>query len=138
MRRWQRTTAFGAFMALMVGSLATIPATSATAAGEEIIVNGGFENNTNGWEIRNGGNLWLDPDKTSGNSSGFITHRESTQSGPWQNITGKVQAGKTYTVSARVKYKSGPATKIQPLNINCSNLKRQNNNERKVLWLNYR
>lgn len=111
MRRWQRTTAFGAFMALMVGSLAAIPATSATAAGEEIIVNGGFENNTNGWEIRNGGNLWLDPDKTSGNSSGFITHRESTQSGPWQNITGKVQAGKTYTVSARVKYKSGPATK---------------------------
>lgn len=98
-------------MALMIGSFAAIPATTASAAGEEIIINGGFENNTNGWEIRNGGNLYLDPDRTSGNTSGFITHRESTQSGPWQNISGKVQAGKTYTVSAKVKYKSGPATK---------------------------
>lgn len=100
--------------ALIVSGLA-VPA---TAADEELIVNGGFESGLEGWFVNNGnatdgGTLSIVGDAYSGASAVKITGRTTTGSGPMQDLTGKVQSGQTYTIKARVKYDnpSSPATK---------------------------
>ncbi|HEX5858600.1 MAG TPA: family 43 glycosylhydrolase [Microbacterium sp.] len=93
-------------------------AVPATAADEELIVNGGFENGLEGWFINNGnatdgGALSIVGDAFAGSSAVRTTGRTTTGSGPMQDLSGKLQAGKTYNIKARVKYDnaSSPATK---------------------------
>ncbi|MDR7188451.1 arabinoxylan arabinofuranohydrolase [Microbacterium sp. BE35] len=100
--------------ALLVSGLAQ----PATAADEELIANGGFESGLEGWFVNNGnatdgGTLSIVGDAYSGASAIKIAGRTTTGSGPMQDLSGKVQAGQTYTIKARVKYDnaSSPATK---------------------------
>lgn len=111
----RRTIAGLALAALMTASFA---ATASYAAGEELIVNGGFENGTEGWFANNGnptdgGTLSTTTDAYSGGGAAIMTGRTTTGSGPMQDLTGKVSAGQTYTLQARIKYENanGPATK---------------------------
>ena len=104
-----------ALAALMTASFA---ATTSYAADEELIVNGGFESGTTGWFANNGnptdgGTLSTTPDAFSGSAAALMTGRPTTGSGPMQDLSGKVTAGGTYTLTARIKYENanGPATK---------------------------
>ncbi|KQZ83051.1 carbohydrate-binding protein [Microbacterium sp. Root166] len=90
----------------------------AVAADEELIVNGGFESGLDGWFVNNGnptdtGALSIVADAYSGAAAVRVTARTTTGSGPMQDVTGKVQAGMTYNLKARVKYDnpSSPARK---------------------------
>ena len=83
-----------------------------------MITNGGFENGLTGWFANNGngtdgGTLALTADAYSGTNAIQITGRTTTGSGPMQDLSGKVQSGQTYAVTARVKYENpnSPATK---------------------------
>ena len=112
----RRTLAGLALAALMTASFAAT--TTSYAADEELILNGGFENGTTNWIVNNGngtdgGTLATTTDAYSGSSAAIITGRATTGSGPMQDLTGKVAAGQTYTLKARIKYDNanGPATK---------------------------
>ncbi|QIG39502.1 family 43 glycosylhydrolase [Microbacterium sp. 4R-513] len=101
---------------LLVAGLAM--AGPASAADEELITNGGFENGTTGWFANNGNaadgaTLALTTDAYAGASALRASARKTTGSGPMQDLSGKLQAGSTYTVKARVKYDNpnSPATK---------------------------
>lgn len=101
---------------MSVGLTAT--ALPAQGADEELIVNGGFEDGLTGWFPNNGnavdgGTLSISDGAFAGSSSVLITGRTSTGSGPMQDLSGKLQAGQTYTVTARIKYENpnSPATK---------------------------
>ncbi|GAA3037622.1 family 43 glycosylhydrolase [Microbacterium dextranolyticum] len=90
----------------------------ATAADTELIVNGGFESGISSWFVNNGnatdgGQLAVVSDPHAGASAVQTTGRKTTGTGPMQDLSGKVQSGKTYTVSAWVKYDNAasPATK---------------------------
>lgn len=91
--------------------------TAVTAAPEtkkttELIVNGGFENGTDGWELRTfNGTASMkatSDDKASGDSSLLVYDKANTTSGPMQDLTGKVQPGQKLHISAKVKYTTGP------------------------------
>ena len=117
-RAVRRRFAAIATVAAMLGALSTVVAAPVQAAGPDIIVNGGFENGLNGWFANNGNandtaTLAPTTDAYSGSGAVVVTQRATTGSGPMQDLSGKVQAGKTYSVTARVKYEnpSSPATK---------------------------
>ena len=117
--RWRRRSKIGlAGMALAALLASSFSASASFAADQELIVNGGFESGTANWIVNNGnatdgGTLATTPDATTGAAAALITGRLSTGSGPLQDLTGKVQAGQTYTVKARIKYENAasPATK---------------------------
>src|SRR5699024_10102101 len=72
-------------------------------------VNGGFEDGLTGWFPNNGNptdgaTLEITDDAFSGASAVHVTDRQTTGSGPMQDLSGKLQGGQTYEVSARVKY----------------------------------
>jgi hypothetical protein len=86
--------------------------------GANVITNPGFEDGLTGWFANtvnptDSATLSLTTDAYSGAQAVLVTNRTSTGSGPMQDVSGKVQAGSTYTASARVKYEnpSSPATK---------------------------
>ncbi|MFU8876299.1 family 43 glycosylhydrolase [Micromonospora sp. SL4-19] len=88
------------------------------AADTNLIANGGFEDGLANWFANNGNatdRATLSPttDAYSGSSAVLVTNRATTGSGPMQDLSGKVQAGQTYSLSARIKYENadGPATK---------------------------
>ena len=101
--------------ALSVSSPAVYAEDTEEAEMEELIVNGGFENGTEGWELRTfnkPANMEVTADdKASGESSLFVFDKEDTTSGPMQNLTGKVQQGQKLHISAKVKYTTGPDTR---------------------------
>ncbi|MEV6366934.1 family 43 glycosylhydrolase [Micromonospora musae] len=113
----RRITAVAAALTLAVGS-AAVAAAPVQAASPNLIVNGGFEAGLADW-FANDGNaadsagLSTTTDAYSGTSAVLVTNRSTTGSGPMQNLSGKVQAGKTYLVTARVKYENpnSPSTK---------------------------
>ena len=85
---------------------------------QELIVNGGFENGPTSWFVNNGngadgGTLRHDDGRLLGIERRLVTGRTTTGSGPMQDLSGKVQAGQTYALKARIKYENanGPATK---------------------------
>ena len=101
-------------------SLAAEPAAASApetreAEMEELIVNGGFESSTDGWEMRTfNGSASMEvtsEDKASGESSLLVYDKTNTTSGPMQNLTGKVQPGQKLHISAKVKYTTGPDTR---------------------------
>ncbi len=113
-RRVAAVAAAGAVLA--AGLVAT--AAPVQAAGPDIIVNGGFEDGLAGWfandgNATDGATLSPTTDAYSGSGAVLVTERKTTGSGPMQDLSGKVEAGKTYLVTARVKYENpdSPATK---------------------------
>lgn len=75
-------------------------------SGANLIVNPGFEDGTASWESMNGANLSLGYyTVASGSLAMKVSGRTQTSSGCYQDITGRVSAGKTYKVSAKVQYK---------------------------------
>ena len=75
----------------------------------ELIVNGGFEDGTENWATQQ--TATLTPVDEDGNTVLLVSDRTNTASGPKQLLTGKVHAGQTIYVSARVRYDEGPDTK---------------------------
>ncbi|GAA1973582.1 family 43 glycosylhydrolase [Isoptericola halotolerans] len=115
-RRGLRLTAAGAAATMLLSAL--IATSPSFAADEELVVNGGFEDGTTGW-FANDGNptdaaeLTITSDAYAGSSAVHTSDRATTGSGPMQDLSGKVQAGETYTLSARIRYddEAAPATK---------------------------
>ncbi|WP_204022858.1 family 43 glycosylhydrolase [Micromonospora andamanensis] len=90
----------------------------AQADDTDLVVNGGFEDGLTGWFVNNGNatdsaTLSLTADAHSGSTAVLVTNRATTGSGPMQDLSGRVQAGQTYSLTARIKYENpnGPATK---------------------------
>ncbi|MBY8870241.1 family 43 glycosylhydrolase [Micromonospora sp. PLK6-60] len=113
----RRFAAVAAALTLVAGS-AAVAAAPVQAASGNLIVNGGFEDGLAGWFPNNGNaadGATLSPttDAYSGAGALLVTNRTTTGSGPMQTLSGKVQAGKTYLVTARVKYENpnSPSTK---------------------------
>lgn len=99
-------------------AIATSPVHADEPPTEELIVNGGFEDGLTGWFPNNGNatdgaTLTVTADAYSGSNAVAVTARQTTGSGPMQDLSGKLQAGSTYTVRARIKYDNpaSPATK---------------------------
>ncbi|MBD3940463.1 carbohydrate binding domain-containing protein [Microbacterium sp. NEAU-LLC] len=82
--------------------------------GVELFSNPGLESGgTDGWIVNDTAVLSATADARSGAGALAVTGRVTTGSGPAQNVTGKLQHGVTYDVSAWVKYDNpaSPATK---------------------------
>ncbi len=79
----------------------------------ELLQNPDFEAGIGGWIVNDSATLSASTDAFAGNGSLAVTARTTTGSGPAQDVSGKVQHGVTYDVSAMVKYDNpnGPATK---------------------------
>lgn len=79
----------------------------------ELLVNGGFEDGTAGWQVNGTAQLQASEDAHSGDQALLVTGRTGTASGPIQDVTAKVQPGITYDVSAMIRYDNpdSPATK---------------------------
>ncbi|WBB90296.1 family 43 glycosylhydrolase [Verrucosispora sp. WMMC514] len=95
-----------------------VAASPAQAEDTDLVVNGGFEDGLTGWFVNNGNatdsaTLSLTADAHTGSSAVLVTNRATTGSGPMQDLSGRVQAGQTYALTARIKYENpnGPATK---------------------------
>ncbi|NHC15100.1 family 43 glycosylhydrolase [Motilibacter deserti] len=116
-RSRRRAAVCAAVAALFAGGLLAAPPATADL-GPNILVNPGFESGLTGWFPNNGNatdGAALSPtgDAFSGSSAVLVTQRKTTGSGPMQDVSGRVVAGRTYTVTARVKYTNpaSPATK---------------------------
>ena len=118
MRRMPRRRVVAVTAAVVLAAGSVVAAAPVQAADTNLIVNGGFEDGLANWFANNGNptdsaTLSLTPDAYSGSSAVLVTNRTTTGSGPMQDLSGKVQAGQTYPLSARIKYENpdGPATK---------------------------
>ncbi|WP_051732974.1 OmpL47-type beta-barrel domain-containing protein [Kitasatospora phosalacinea] len=121
-RRWlratrRRTAAIATAAALLTPGLVAA-AVPAQAAAPELVVNGGFESGLANWSANHGNPtdgaaLSITADAYSGSAAVLVTGRRTTGSGPMQDVSGKVKAGRSYTVTARVKYDdpAAPAAK---------------------------
>jgi len=117
-RAARRRAAAIVVIATMVATGLVATAPPVQAADEDLILNGGFESGLGNWFVNNGNAtdsavLSPTPDAYSGASAVLVTARATTGSGPMQDLSGKVRAGQTYALTARVKYENanGPATK---------------------------
>ncbi|WP_313355938.1 family 43 glycosylhydrolase [Microbacterium sp.] len=81
--------------------------------GVELLSNPGAEAGTSGWIVNDTATLSSTTTAHSGTSAIAVTARSTTGSGPAQVITGKLQHGVSYDVSAWVRYDdpASPATK---------------------------
>ncbi|KJL48676.1 Endo-1,4-beta-xylanase A precursor [Microbacterium hydrocarbonoxydans] len=81
--------------------------------GVELLSNPGAESGTDGWIVNDTATLTPTDAAHGGASALAVTGRTTTGSGPAQDITGRLQHGVTYDVSAWVKYDDpeSPATK---------------------------
>lgn len=76
-----------------------------------VILNGGFESGQENWSVNGDAELSLGwTTKYEGNHSLKVSNRQSTGSGPMQEVTGKVEAGQEYKLSARIYYDEGTVT----------------------------
>ncbi|GIJ25213.1 hypothetical protein Vqi01_03750 [Micromonospora qiuiae] len=114
----RRRVAAIATVGAMVAAGLAVAAAPGQAAETDLIVNGGFENGLDGWFVNNGNatdgaTLSLTTDAHTGSNAALVTDRQTTGSGPMQDLSGKVQAGQTYALTARIKYENpdSPATK---------------------------
>ncbi|MGM7423814.1 family 43 glycosylhydrolase [Cellulosimicrobium sp. CpK407] len=114
-RRLRGAVAGAALATLLSASLAALPS---YAADEELVVNGGFEDGTTGWFVNNGNAtdkavLSTTDQAFAGEAAALTTERATTGSGPMQDLSGKVRAGETYELTAKIRYDAAaaPATK---------------------------
>lgn len=94
----------------------TIPAApdvDQSLLGVELFANPGFEAGTTGWTVNDTATIASSTDAASGAGSLQVTGRQTTGSGPAQDVSGKVQHNVTYDISAKIKYENpnSPATK---------------------------
>ncbi|MFW7413812.1 carbohydrate binding domain-containing protein [Demequina sp. SO4-18] len=110
----RRVGAAASLVAMAITSIAltAIPAQAAEEA-PEIIVNGDFEDGTAEWGSDNGSStITAVSDPVHGGSGAVhVTDRTATGSGVSQDVSGKLEQGRDYEVSAWVRYDEGPATK---------------------------
>ncbi|WP_246016772.1 family 43 glycosylhydrolase [Micromonospora pisi] len=81
--------------------------------GVELLSNSGFESGTDvaPWAAQFGATVSLDrADPASGAAALRVSNRTLNGSGPNQTLSGKLQHGVTYAVSAKIRYASGPDT----------------------------
>lgn len=113
-REIRRRVALVATGVMLAAGLVATPA-PVQADGVNLVVNGGFEDGLANWFSNTAGSATLSPttDAYAGSGAALVTGRTNTSSGPMQDLSGKVRAGKVYTVTARVKYEdpASPATK---------------------------
>lgn len=82
-----------------------VPETPSGSSGNELVSNADIEAGTANWEGLYGCNLGLGYVTVhSGSLSLKASNRTITAHGPVQNVTGKLECGKTYDVSAAVRY----------------------------------
>ena len=80
-------------------------------------VNGDAETGTTeGWKVSSGGGesatlTATTEDKYEGQYSIKVTNRKNCASGPMQDLSGKLEAGKKYKITGRVKYTAGPSNR---------------------------
>ncbi|WP_218009150.1 family 43 glycosylhydrolase [Herbidospora cretacea] len=88
------------------------PGVDESLIGVELLQNPGFEGETTApWAAQFGAALSRDTgDPAAGTAALKVGGRTLNGSGPNQFLNGKMQHGVTYTVSAKIKYTSGPAT----------------------------
>ncbi|MFY1650789.1 family 43 glycosylhydrolase [Solwaraspora sp. WMMB762] len=93
-------------------TIPTPPPIDDSLIGVELLDNAGFESGAlTPWSAQYGATLNLDStDPASGPTALRVSNRTLNGSGPNQFLNGKMQHGVTYTVSAKVKYTSGPAS----------------------------
>ncbi|WP_241246020.1 family 43 glycosylhydrolase [Microbacterium sp. 4R-513] len=94
----------------------TIPAApdvDQSLLGVELLANPGFENGATGWTVNDTATVAPSTDAATGSGSLQVTARQTTGSGPAQDVSGKVQHNVTYDISAKIKYENpnSPATK---------------------------
>ncbi len=89
------------------------PQLDTSLLGIELLQNGGFESGATGWVANDTAVLTPSTGAYAGTGALQITGRTTAGSGPRQDVSGKVQHGVTYTVSAWVRYDdpAAPATK---------------------------
>ncbi|MEV7619640.1 family 43 glycosylhydrolase [Microbacterium sp. NPDC089321] len=87
------------------------------AAGPEVppvpgnlLPDGRFAGDYVGWANTRGGTLALSTDAATGTHSLSVTGRENTQSGPFANVSGRLETGATYRMSGKLKYTEGADT----------------------------
>ncbi|TDN91671.1 family 43 glycosylhydrolase [Microbacterium sp. BK668] len=89
------------------------PSVDQSLLGVELLANPGFENGTTGWTVNDTATIAASTDAASGAGALQVTARQTTGSGPAQDVSGKVQHNVTYDISAKIKYENpnSPATK---------------------------
>ncbi|MFJ4046199.1 family 43 glycosylhydrolase [Microbacterium sp. NPDC089987] len=111
-------SALVASSATAVGQAAfAAPVTAPMAATAEIdavpgnlLPDGRFAGSLTGWTTARGGELALTTDAASGSHALAVTKRQNTQSGPFADVSGKLEVGATYRMSGKLKYTEGEAT----------------------------
>jgi hypothetical protein len=101
------------FACIAVAALVAVNAnTISVFAATALIDNTGFEDGMGTWAPFGNCSVELTSDeKFGGNNAVFVSKRGETGSGPSQDITGEILPGKTYKVTAKVKYTDGPDTR---------------------------
>ena len=95
-------------------TLPTPPDHDETLVGVELVANPGVESgSTAGWIANDGATLSTTTDARTGSTALAVAGRNTTGAGASQDLTGKVQHGVTYDISAWIKYDNpaSPATK---------------------------
>lgn len=113
----------GAAAVIATSFTATATVTAATAApivlktadevpavAGSLLPDGRFVSGSTGWSAPRGGVLALNPDAASGANSLKVSERANTQSGPFADVSGKLEVGASYRISAKLKYETGNAT----------------------------
>lgn len=80
------------------------------AVAGNLLPDGRFVDGFTGWSSVRGGTLALSTDAASGANSLQVTGRANTQSGPFADVTGKLEVGATYRMSGKLKYEQGNDT----------------------------
>ena len=105
-------TADNDLMDFYVDDVSVIAESIPKEEGDNLIKNGGFEDELSRWTGRENCTLTLDTtEKVSGNSSVKVTDRKVTGSGPQQDVSGLLEAGDIIDVSYNIKYTTGPDTR---------------------------
>lgn len=91
-------------------AVATMPANAAPDT--NVVLNGDLESgSTDPWAERADATIALTDDAAGGDHALHVTNRTASQAGPVQSIRERLEPNTTYTVTAKVKYETGPATK---------------------------
>lgn len=93
-----------------VGTFSAAAVADPPAVPGNLLPDGRFVSDSTGWTNTRGGTLSLSDDAASGAHSLQVTARENTQSGPFANVSGKIELGATYRMTGKLKYSTGNAT----------------------------
>jgi arabinoxylan arabinofuranohydrolase len=93
-----------------VGTFSAAAVADPPAVPGNLLPDGRFVSDSTGWTNTRGGTLSLSDDAASGAHSLQVTARENTQSGPFANVSGKIELGATYRMTGKLKYSTGNPT----------------------------